>query len=663
MDEHGGYFMKRLAFSFFVIGLFLFLSFQLEGKPPQLTHKDTRIKIEEILKAHVSHQQLNEELVIRAVQNFIEELDPTKTYFLETDIQKWLQPDQELVRATLEGYRKEDFSTFESIHSKMVDAIVRRNELEKEIEISELPKDIKPIELKDIKWTQSKEELTERILHIKALQLQTADKIDPETKSQFIQRIHKRRLNREGELLGSSAKEREQIILSYILKATSAALDSQTMYFTPSEANQFMIQVQQRLFGIGAQLRDDLNGFSIVRIVEGGPASLGNKLKVGDKIIAVDHEPVVGMEITEAVELIRGPQGSAIILTVLRDIKDAESGQNKEEKYDFEIVRGEVVLKESRIETTFEPYGDGIIGILHLFSFYQDSKNSSSSDLAQAIDSLKQEHNLKGIILDLRNNAGGLLPQAVTVTGLFISKGVVVSVKDNTGQIQHLRNLEARKTWDGPLIVLTNRLSASAAEIVAQTLQDYGRAFVIGDAETFGKGTFQSFTLESSNFGKVNPKGEYKVTRGRYYTVSGKSPQLIGVKSDIVVPGVFSEMEIGEKHSKFPLETDQIHPSFEDNLADVPAMHRGQFERLYKKDLQPVQTNYQLYAEPLKKNSQERIGLNKNYQNFLKEIAKKEPAFDPVEMFGQTDLQLNETINIMKDLILFLEQGQPQKAA
>ena len=332
-------------------------------------------------------------------------------------------------------------------------------------------------------------------MRIKALQLQTAEKILPESKDQFLQRLYKRRQNREAEVTGNTPKEREQIMLSYVLKATSSALDSQTIYFTPSEASQFMIQVQQRLFGIGAQLRDDLNGFTVVRLVEGGPASLGNKLKSGDKIIAVNKEPVVGMDIVEAVELIRGPQGSGIILTVLREIKDKDTEQVREEKLDIDIVRGEVVLKESRLETTFEPYGDGVIGILHLFSFYQDAKSSSSADLAEAIETLKAEHNLKGIILDLRNNDGGLLPQAVTVTGLFISKGVVVSVKDNTGQVQHLRNLEGKKAWDGPLLVLTNRLSASAAEIVAQTLQDYGRAYVVGDAETFGKGTFQTFTL------------------------------------------------------------------------------------------------------------------------------------------------------------------------
>src|SRR6185503_9906783 len=134
-------------------------------------------------------------------------------------------------------------------------------------------------------------------------------------------------------------------------KATSSALDSQTIYFTPSEANQFMIQVQQKLFGIGAQLRDDLSGFTIVRVVEGSPASQMNKLKIGDRIIAVNQEPIVGLEITEAVELIRGPQGSSVILTVLRESKDSD--RTKEDKIDVEIVRNEIVLKESRLETTY----------------------------------------------------------------------------------------------------------------------------------------------------------------------------------------------------------------------------------------------------------------------------------------------------------------------
>src|SRR5262249_23263820 len=156
----------------------------------------------------------------------------------------------------------------------------------------------------------TEEALVERIARIRSLQLKTAEKISAETKEHFFQQLTKRRLNREKNLIGTSAQEKQQFVLATVLKAISSALDSQTFYFTPSEASQFMIQVQQKLFGVGAQLRDDLNGFSIVRLVEGSPASQTNKLKIGDRIIAVDKEPVVGMDILEAVELIRGPQGS-----------------------------------------------------------------------------------------------------------------------------------------------------------------------------------------------------------------------------------------------------------------------------------------------------------------------------------------------------------------
>ncbi len=640
----------------------LFLSFFLhfcEAKPPSLTPRDTRIKIEEILKAHVSFQSLNPEIVKRAMDNYFEELDPGKTYFIEGEILKWTKPAETLVLKTLEGYQKEDFSTFEEIHETMISAIKRRNALEMKIDMTNLPKGVQPSEFKDLKWATNEKELLTRLTRIKALQLETAAKIGEDTKQQFLQRLSKRRFNREEELIAHSAAEKKQLVLSYVLKATSCALDSQTAYFTPAEASQFMIQVQQRLFGIGAQLRDDLNGLTIMRILEGSPASSSNKLKVGDRIIAVDNEPVVGMDITEAVELIRGQQGTTVNLTILREVPIGEN--KKEEKLKVDIIRGEVVLKETRLETNYEPYGDGVIGILKLFSFYQDSTTSSAKDLQNAITKLKNEHNLKGIVLDLRNNGGGLLPQAVSVTGLFISRGVVVSIKDNTGEVQRLRNIEGKTAWEGPLLVLTNRASASAAEIVAQTLQDYGRAIVIGDPETFGKGTFQTFTLEAANYGKVNPKGEFKVTRGRYYTVSGKTPQLKGVSADIVVPGVYSELEVGEKFGKYPVENDSIDPSFEDDLSDIPSMHRPQLVRLYKYNMQKILTTYKPYLVTLISNSKERIGLNANYQNFIKEISKKEPIAESTDSFGQSDLQLTETLNVMKDLILLINQSQDQE--
>lgn len=636
--------LRKVIFLFLVSTASLCLA-----KPPSLTPQDTKNKIHEILKAHVSYQKLSEEIIQRAFLNYLDEIDPLKTYFLESEVLEWTSPSDDLLKQTLQNVQSSDFANFSALHATIQQAVVRRNLLEASISEMELPKQVKPSEFKDLTWVKTEDELKNRILRIKALQLETAEKLSNSDKEQFLQKLKKRRLNREEELVSKSSSERNQTVLAYTLKSISNSLDSQTAYFTPSEANQFMIQVQQKLYGIGAQLKDDLNGLTIMRLLDGGPAGADNKLKVGDKIIAVDKEPIVGMEISDAVELIRGQQGTVVGLSILRKLSaDTET----EEKLEIEIVRGEVVLKESRLETSEYPFGDGHIAILHLFSFYQDAKTSSAKDLQKAIEECKKKSTLKGIILDLRNNAGGVLTQAVAVTGLFIDKGVVVSVKDNTDSVQRLRNLDGKKTWDGPLLVLTNRGSASASEIVAQTLQEYGRALVVGDPETFGKGTFQTFTLESSNYGKVNPKGEFKVTRGRYYTASGKSPQLVGVLADIVVPGSLSQMEIGEKYAKFPVSTDQISSSLEDDFSDLSSFHKMQLQNLYQSGQQTILSLYTPYLDILKTNSKKRIEADKNYQSFLKEIDKKEEEIkETSDSFGQNDLQLTESIHIMSDLI------------
>jgi carboxyl-terminal processing protease len=644
--------IRRLILLFFL----LFSPLWALGKPPELTPKETRVKIEEILRAHATYHTLTEELVQRSFENFLHELDPNFTYFLEPEVVKWTKASEELLSQTLDSYKRENFSTFEEIHAVMIKAVERRRALEKKLSAKPIPSDVDAKEFKDMTWVKTSEELENRLLRIKGLQLKTIEKVlTEETKVTFLNRMDKRRLTKEEDLITADPAHRRPLILSYVLKAISSALDSQTNYLTPAEANQFMIQVQQRLFGIGAQLRDDLDGFTIVRILENSPVSHNGEVQVGDRIIAVNKEPVVGLDITEAVEFIRGPQGTSVNLTFLRKKDD-----KTEEKFDVEIIRDEIVLKESRFESSIEPFGDGAIGVVKLFSFYQDPTYASATDVLDTLNKFKQENNLKGVILDLRNNAGGLLPQAVSVAGLFMKKGVVVSVKDNTGFIQKLRNVELNVAWDGPLIILTNKTSASAAEIVAQSLQEYGRALIVGDPETYGKGTFQTFTLEASNNAKVNPKGEYKVTRGRYYTVSGKSPQLVGVAADIAVPGFFSDMEIGEKFSKFPLESDQIDPSFNDDLSDIPAIHRHQVMRMYNKDdLQTIVKTYTPYLETLKKNSAERLKLNKNYQNFMEALSKKE--FSQLPSFGQNDLQLNEALNIMKDLLMLMKA--PEAAA
>lgn len=645
---------------FYFYILFFFLNFYafLEAKPPNLTPLDTYSKIEEILSAHATYHTLNEELIKRSLNNFLQEMDPSYTYFIDSEIVKWNHPTQPYLKQILKAYQKKDFSPFEELHQVMVKAITRRRALEKDLLQVPINKAVGSEEFKNSEWAKNSDELKKKILQLQDLQIKSIQKVldkdvvDQEAKKNLLQRLQKKRLYREEELMPKDPVEKKQLILSYILKSVSSALDSHTNYFTPKEASQFMIQVQQRLFGVGAQLRDDFDGFTIVHIVENSPISQSSEVTIDDKIIAIDHEPVVGMDLTEVVELIRGPENTEVNLTLLR--------KTENKTYTITAIRKEIVLKESRLQTTYEPFGDGVIGVLKLFSFYQDPKYSSSQDLSEAIELLKKEHHLKGIILDLRNNTGGLLPQAVSVCGLFMKKGVVVSIKDNKGLIQRLRNTSNQPAWDGPLMILVDKTSASAAEIVAQTLQEYGRALIVGDAQTYGKGTFQTFTLDSLHQGKINPKGEYKVTRGKYYTPTGRTPQLTGVFSDITVPGLFSNMEIGESFSKFPLEPDQISPSFDDDLSDIPLDYRQQALYFYKYDLQPIVETYKPYLEILKKNSKNRILLNSNYQAFLEKIEKKD--FYNATLSGQSDPQLREGIDIMKDLLLLM-QAPPAKAA
>src|SRR6185503_13004300 len=191
-------------------------------------------------------------------------------------------------------------------------------------------------------------------------------------------------------------------------------------------------------------------------------------------------------------------------LTLLREVG------GEEVTLCVEAMRDEVVIKEARLETFLIPFGDGVIAHCALHAFYQDPIHSSASDLAAELTRIQAKHKLRGVILDLRTNAGGILPQAVAVAGLFITKGIVVSIKDNDSKVEHLRNIDGKMAYEGPLVITTSKASASASEIVAQTLQDYGRAIIVGDEHTFGKGSFQTFTLDSGSGGKVNPKGEFK---------------------------------------------------------------------------------------------------------------------------------------------------------
>src|SRR5581483_6877225 len=365
------------------------------------------------------------------------------------------------------------------------------------------------------------------------------------------------------------------------------------------------------------------------------------ELKVKDKIVAIDGEPTIGLDVSEVIERIRGQEGTPVTLKIVREKPELETK-------DIVIKRGEVVCKEARIEKALHPFADWAIAHIKLHTFYEDEDTSSAKDIEQALQEMKEKANVRGVILDLRTNGGGLLVQAVQVVGLFIKKGIVVSIKDENGTVYNLRDLDSKKVWDGPLIVLVNRASASAAEVVSGTLQDYGRAIVIGDDHTYGKGTFQTFTLAATSTGSIDPKGEYKVTRGCYYTVSGKSPQLTGIKPDIINQSGLAALKIGEKFNKYPIPNDTIQPNFVDTLSDVPFLQKDAVRKLYLHNMQQKENRYSCFLSKLQSNSQLRLEQNIAYKKLLAQLNSQnqddseEPSFESF-----FDFQLEEAMNVM----------------
>ena len=635
--------------------LSLFLPFFAYASVADLTPSDVHYKVNEFLHNHISQKKLSTKIMKRTLENFIDELDPMKSYFTKEEVSKWHSLSEKDLEAILSSFYKNNFSVFEEIYHEMLKSIERRAQFEDEIDQNKLLEEISSDDIDEKNWSANSQELKERLFNIRSLQSKYAQKLDQDFQNKFFVLVKKRRAWREKEIIGNKKEEQAPIIYTYILKSIASALDSQTNYFPPDEAKMMMQQVQQRMRGVGVRLVDDLTGFKILEIVEGGPAMKQGGLLVNDKIIAVNGEPVVGMDIQQAVHLIQGKENTAVSLTILREPKDAEG---KSETLDVSITRGDIVIEESRLETFLDPFADGVVAHIILHGFYQDPNSSSAEDLFNKISEIKENNHLKGIILDLRNNGGGLLVQGVAISSFFIGKGIVASTKQYDGSVLHFRNEQSNIIWDGPLIVLMNKASASSAEIVAQCLQDYGRAVIVGDTQSFGKGTYQITSILPSH-STVDPKGEYKITQGMYYTVSGKTPQLVGVASDIVVPGYLSESEYGEKFSKYPVPNSSIEANYEDKLHDVLPWNRSYYKKNYLNNLQPKLQIYSKHLESLRKNSEMRLKENPDYQHFLKGL--KEGSDQEIH-FARNDLQYIETLNIMKDMIYLYEKDQLKKA-
>ncbi len=347
------------------------------------------------------------------------------------------------------------------------------------------------------------------------------------------------------------------------------AFDPHTSYMPPANKEDFDIHMRGSLEGIGALLREEDGYIKVVRIIPGSASARQGLLQAEDIILRVGQgtdEPVeiTDMRLRDAVRLIRGPKGSEVRLTVKKP--DAS-------KVVIPIQRDVVQIEETFVKSTLLKGADGEkVGYVMIPGFYRDFEKTrngsdarnSTDDTRVAIESLKKE-GINGLILDLRNNGGGSLIDAVDTTGLFVKVGPVVQVKNSYGSKRVLSDEDSSVTWDGPLLVLVNQFSASASEILAAALQDYGRAVIVGGAHTHGKGTVQTLVDMNDNIPLLHLKkyddlGALKVTIQKFYRVDGGSTQYKGVEPDIVLPSLFQHLESGEQYMDNSLPWDQVNP-------------------------------------------------------------------------------------------------------
>ncbi len=546
----------------------------------------TYILTHQLPREHFAHKPFDEELSTAAYDLYLRQLDPRKRFLTVKDLEKLDKFANRIDDEFLEGRITLPDTGMKLLAQRvlemqtLVDEIIdagfdpnRKDFLETDPKKMEPPADKK--ELKD-RWRRSiKLDVLETYLsEIKkqnkelekegkpALSIESGT-VDKATWDIALTKVRKR----THQYLHRLEQVTRQEHYDRFYDAVARAYDPHTGYMAPTSKEDFDIHMSGSLEGIGALLREDDGHIKVVRIIPGSAAEQQGQLQAEDVIMAVsekDGDPVdiSDMRIRDAVSYIRGPKGTEVRLTVTR----ADGS-----RLVIAIVRDVVKLEESYAKSTLlKDTGDAKIGYIRIPSFYRDFSGGQpgeeprnvTDDTRREIYKLKQK-GITGLILDLRNNGGGALTDAVDVSGLFLPGGPVVQVKNSQGMIRVLEDEDRNISWDGPMIVLVNRFSASASEILAAALQDYGRALIIGGDHTYGKGVVQALLDMNRNVPllhrkKYNNLGALKITIQKFYRVNGGSTQHKGVIPDIVLPSMLDYLETGEQYMDHSLPWDQV---------------------------------------------------------------------------------------------------------
>ena len=564
--------------------------------------KITEVVGQVLSQSHLRQKFLDNELSEIFFDNYIDALDLNHQIFLQADIDEF----QERYRAQLDDFTlgvlnqkrvpnaAPAFEIFERFKERLVERRTMIEELLEAEYVFNVPDQIQ-VKRSEEPWPTTAEEAKDLWrLRIKYDLLQ--GKIGDEELTKVKERIAKRydRLVRDYQSL-----EPDEILQIY-LTSLASAYDPHSDYMSPTTAEDFYIKnVNNELTGIGALLRSNEGYCQIVSLVPGGPADKSKQIKPGDKIIGVaqgeqEAVDVVEMKLNKVVQMIRGELNTEVRLTII----PAKSVDGSETKV-VSLIRDRIELKDqfSKARIISLPDEKGRtrrLGVLTVPQYY----DNVAADTAALLKRLEKEQ-VEGIALDLRKNGGGILPEAVALTGLFIPKGPVVQVQNYAKEKKILEDEDPSTIYDGPLVVLVSQLSASAAEITAAALQDYQRAVIVGDQSTHGKGTVQTL-MELNRFkGTPEQSGMLKYTIQKFYRIAGGTTQKHGVTPDIILPSIYDYMELGEANLPRSLEPDSIDPASFEKVNHVPSN-----------------------LPELSKISQERIAMDKDFQYVLDDIER-----------------------------------------
>jgi len=517
---------------------------------------------------HYTHVNLDDSLSSMLFTKYLENLDNNRVYFYASDIAQLEKERYSFDDYLLAG----NIQPFFDIYNLYEERMMERMDYVDTILVNGFDftkNDSLEINRDNSNWANSTQAMdrlwTERIKN-DALNLSLSGK----TEDEIVSNLKKRYDN----YIHALSQYNSEDVFQLAMDSYTTSIDPHTDYFSPVTSENFKIDMSLSLEGIGARLMNEDGYTKVVEIIPGGPAFKSKKLNADDRIIAVaqgidgEFVDVVGWRITDVVQLIRGPKESTVRLQILR----ATNGLLAK-PVEISLVRDKVKLEEQaakskilEINNNGIPYQIGVITIPKFYTDFEGTQNgdadskSTVTDVKRLLEELKQK-NVDGVVIDLRNNGGGALSEAIDVTGLFIDKGPVVQVKDAQGKVEVGADLDPELVYSGPLAVLVNRFSASASEIFAAAIQDYERGVIVGE-QTYGKGTVQNLIdLNKVSRNGSNKFGQLKLTIAKYYRINGGSTQRLGVIPDIPFPSYTDPQEFGESSQISALPWDKINPT------------------------------------------------------------------------------------------------------